>query len=176
MKNISLAVDEERSAAPLVDELREAGVTFVTGVADSAFKDLIAQLEETELERLYVLADREDNAVALAVGAYLAGRRPLVFMESSGLGNAIDALTSLAIVFETPLVLFIGWAGHEGRDVPHHNVIGEPLEPLLRTLGLPLVEVELDATPERTGAAVGEALRLAEEARRPAALLGIPAR
>ena len=162
--------------APLVHELREAGVTFFTGVADSAFKDLIAQLEETELERLYVLADREDNAVALAVGAYLAGHRPLVFMESSGVGNAIDALTSLAIVCGAPLVVFVGWAGHEGRDVPHHNVIGEPLEPLLRALGFPLVEVELDAPPERIAGAVGEALAHAESAGRPAAVLGIPSR
>jgi sulfopyruvate decarboxylase TPP-binding subunit len=167
-------VDETPAVAPLVDGLREVGVTFFTGVADSAFKKLIAELEATELEQLYVLADREDNAVALAVGAYLAGRRPLVFMESSGVGNAIDALTSLAIVCEAPLVVFVGWAGYEGRDVPHHNVIGEPLEPLLGTLGLPLVKVALDAAPGELAAAVGEALRLAESARRPAAVLGIP--
>lgn len=150
------------------------GITFITGVPDSAFRDLIAELERTELGGRYVLATREDNALALAVGAYLAEEQPLVFMESSGLGNAIDALTSLAIVYGIPLVLFIAWAGYKGRDVPHHNAIGEPLLPLLEALGIPTLEVELEGPLETISVAIQEGIANAKAINRPVAVLGIP--
>lgn len=159
----------------LVDAIAAQGITFFTGVADSGFKRLISELEASELGRRYVLATREDNAIALAVGAHLAGQRALVFMESSGFGNVLDALTSLAIVFEVPLVLFIAWAGYMGRDVPHHNSIGEPLEPILHALGLGTFRVGLEEPADAVAAAVGAALRDAEARRRPAAVLGVPA-
>lgn len=166
------------SSEPAHDTLTEAiiaeGISFFTGVPDSGFKQLIAELESQELGGRYVLATREDNAMAIAAGAYLAQQRPLVFMESSGFGNVLDVLTSLTIVYEIPLVLFIAWAGFKGRDVPHHNSIGQPLEDVLRSLDLDTVRVGLDDPPATVGRAVGAALRLAEERRRPAVVLGVP--
>src|SRR5207248_2009444 len=99
-----------------------------------------------------------DNAIALAAGAYLAGEIPLVFMESSGIGNAIDALTSLATVYGIPLVLFIAWAGYKGRDIPHHNVIGEPLQSILEALNIPTFTVHLRGTREAIAFAIQEAI------------------
>ena len=150
------------------------GITFITGVPDSAFRDFITELEYSEMNSKYVPATREDNAVALAVGAFLAGERPLLFMESSGIGNAIDALTSLATVYSIPLVLFIAWAGYKGRDIPHHNVIGEPLHSLLDSLGIPTFEVILGTSLEPVATAIHEALSCAESVNKPVAVLGIP--
>src|SRR6266566_1533705 len=154
--------------------LRSAGITFITGVPDSALGHFITELEQAELNRGYVLATREDNAIALAVGAYLAGEQPLVFMKSAGFGNAIDVLTSLVIVYDIPLVLLIGWAGYKGRDVPHHNVIGEPLLPLLGALDLPTLEVDLAGSLESIAVAIQEAVTRANTVGRPVAVLGIP--
>jgi sulfopyruvate decarboxylase TPP-binding subunit len=151
-----------------------AGITFITGVPDSAFQDLINELELSEMNRKYVLATREDNAIALAAGAFLAGECPLVFMESSGIGNAIDALTSLATVYGIPLVLFIAWAGYKGRDIPHHNVIGEPLLSLLSSLNIATFEVNLGATPETIASTIHLAVAHANVVRKPVAVLGIP--
>jgi phosphonopyruvate decarboxylase len=162
------------SGTELLDAIFAAGITFITGVPDSEFTDLISVLERAELDQRYVRATREDNALALAVGAFLAGEQPLVFMESSGIGNSIDALTSLAMAFGVPVVLFIAWAGYEGRDVPHHNSIGKPLRPLLEALRVPTFEVDLGMPPERIGAAVRAAVDAANDARCPTAVLGIP--
>jgi sulfopyruvate decarboxylase TPP-binding subunit len=168
-------VDHSASAeGTLTEAISAEGISFFTGVADSGFKRLVSELESRELGRRYVLATREDNAVAIAAGAYLARQRPLVFMESSGFGNALDALTSLAIVYEIPMVLFIAWAGFEGRDAPHHNSIGEPLEAILRALKLDMVRVGLEDSPAAIARAVGAALRLAEAGCRPAVVLGVP--
>jgi len=150
------------------------GVTFVTGVADSCFRELIAGLEREALDGRYVLATREDNALALAAGAALAGERPLVFMESSGLGNSIDALTSLLTVYRLPVVLLIAWAGYAGRDVPHHNSIGIPLEAILTALAIPFATVRFADPFATTAAAVAEAAERARRERRTVAVLGIP--
>ncbi len=152
----------------------ESGITFITGVPDSEFRTLIAELEATELQRRYVQATREDNAVALAVGAYLAGERPLIFMESSGLGNAIDALTSLADVYNIPLVLFIAWAGYKGRDIPHHNAIGKPLLSLLQDLAIPTFEVNLGSPSKAIASIIQQAATHANAISKPVAVLGIP--
>jgi sulfopyruvate decarboxylase TPP-binding subunit len=145
----------------------------VTGVPDSGFEVLIAKLDLDDFGGFYVPGCREDNCVALAAGAYLAGGTPLVFMESSGAGNIVDALTSLACVYEMPLVLFIAWAGYQGRDVPHHNAIGEVLEPALRLLGCQTLELPL-TDPARFAERLTEAVALARQTRGVVALLGIP--
>jgi sulfopyruvate decarboxylase TPP-binding subunit len=150
------------------------GVGFVTGVPDSVFDTLIAALETTELGGRYVPATREDNAVALAVGAQLAGLQPLVLMESSGLGNALDAVTSLAIPYQVPLILLIAWAGYQGRDAPHHNPIGEALPGILGSLQLPYESLATaDLVADLPAAATAAAVR-ARADRRPAAILVIP--
>ncbi|HZS77196.1 MAG TPA: thiamine pyrophosphate-binding protein [Ktedonobacteraceae bacterium] len=162
------------SDTSLSELLFASGITFITGVPDSAFRAFIAELECSEMNRRYVPATREDNAIALAVGASLAGEHPLVFMESSGIGNAIDALTSLASVYSIPLVLFIAWAGYRGRDLPHHNAIGEPLSLLLESLRIPMLEVGLKESLETIASTIQEAKRRANKERQPIAVLGIP--
>lgn len=161
-------------ASTYVDALKEAGVTSVTGVPDSGFADMISQLDADHFGDLYVPATREDNAMAIAVGAWLAGETPLVFMESSGFGNVLDVVTSLVNAYEVPLVIFIAWAGFHGMDVPHHNAIGKPLPAILDALGIAQVEVVLgDVDGFRIGLT-----RAVEQARRrkaPVALMGIPA-
>lgn len=158
-------------------EVLKTGITFITGVPDSEFKALISDLEQHELHRNYVPATREDNALALAVGAYLAGEKPMVFMESSGFGNTVDVLTSLVLVYEVPLVLFIAWAGYKGRDVPHHNAIGEALAPMLNALQIPFWEVVLDKQhSDQTVEVLATAQAAAVEQQRCVAVVGIPAK
>jgi sulfopyruvate decarboxylase TPP-binding subunit len=95
-------------------------------------------------------------------------------MKSMGLGNAIDALTSLAGVYELPMVLYLSWAGHAGRDVPHHNALGEVLEPVLTALRIPYTRQVIGRTGE-----LAEGMRRAVATARshggPVALLGVPA-
>ncbi|HEU4730030.1 MAG TPA: thiamine pyrophosphate-binding protein [Kofleriaceae bacterium] len=158
----------------LVAAIVEAGFRFVTGVPDSALAGMCSALDRQHRGQLFLPGTREDNCVALAAGAQLAGTTPMVFMKSAGLGTCVDALTSLVEVYRIPLVLLISWAGYAGRDVPHHNVIGEVLEPVLEALRIP-------ARPARLGdpADVARALRAAREAaerdRTVVAVLGIPA-
>src|SRR3954471_4765472 len=107
--------------------LCETGVSLYTGVPDSLLKDFCAYVTH-RCERLHlirhVIAANEGAAVALAAGHYLAtGELAVVYMQNSGLGNAINPLTSLVApsVYGIPLLMLIGWRGEPGsKDEPQH--------------------------------------------------------
>ena len=82
-----------------------------------------------------------DLAVALAAGYYLAQKSiPLVYMQNSGLGNAINPLLSLcdSDVYSIPLLVLVGWRGEPGvKDEPQHTKQGKVQLELLKALDIP---------------------------------------
>ena len=127
-----------------LEALKSRGFDFFTGVADSLVASLIDELGRDPAMG-YVPAVREEQAVGLASGAYLAGRWPCVLMQNSGLGYSLNALTSLNLIYKIPLLLIIGWRGFQGKDAPEHLVMGAHCRQILEGVGIP-VEV-----PEPTG-------------------------
>jgi sulfopyruvate decarboxylase subunit alpha len=121
-------------AGPFVDRLLAAGFDFFAGVPCSLVGPVIAEL--TARGR-YLGETREDAALGVAAGAYLGGRRPLVVMQNSGLGVSLNALGSLHILYELPVLLLITWRGYQGKDAPEHLVMGEVLPGLLELFGIP---------------------------------------
>ena len=116
--------------------LRREGFDFATGVPCSLIEGVLRDLE-TGRDMLYAPAAREDIAVGLAAGAWLAGRRPAVLMQNSGLGTSLNALASLSLMYGLPLLLIVTWRGHGGKDAPEHILTGTITEPLLALLGIP---------------------------------------
>ncbi|HYO14897.1 MAG TPA: thiamine pyrophosphate-binding protein [Thermoanaerobaculia bacterium] len=147
--------------------LQRAGLDFFTGVPDSTLQGLFAWLERSPD---YVRAASEELAVGLAVGAYLGGRAPAVLMQNSGLGRTVNALASLASLYRIPLLLVVGWRGHDGTDAPEHLLQGRATPALLDALEVPFVVLEAD----RAEADVGRAVALLRERRLPVGLLVRP--
>lgn len=150
-------------AVRFVDRLLASGFDFFAGVPCSLVKTVLAELER---RRLYLGEVREDAALGVAAGAYLAGRMPAVVMQNSGLGVSLNALGSLHLLYRIPCLLLVTWRGFEGKDAPEHLVMGERMPRLLTLFGI----------PHRTLAATGiegdvewAAVRL-KETRRPVAL------
>ncbi|MGH7383870.1 MAG: thiamine pyrophosphate-binding protein, partial [Candidatus Rokuibacteriota bacterium] len=124
------------TGAALAALLEAQGYDFFTGVPCSLISSLIATLEAHP--RLpYVPAVREDVAVGLAAGAGLAGRRPLVLMQNSGLGTSLNALVSLSLMYRLPALLLVTWRGHRGKDAPEHLLMGEISPALLEMIRIP---------------------------------------
>jgi sulfopyruvate decarboxylase subunit alpha len=117
-----------------VQGLQTLGVNFFTGVPDSILGGII---EELMTRRLYVPAVREDEAVAMAAGAYMAGKIPAVLMQNSGLGTSLNTLISLNMIYRQPCILLVSWRGFQGQDAPEHLVMGETMESLLDTMKIP---------------------------------------
>jgi len=128
------------------NKLVESGVGFFTGVPDSLLKDFCAYITSKTEEQNHIIAVNEGAAVALACGYYLAtGNIPLVYMQNSGVGNAVNPLLSLADaeVYRIPLVLVIGWRGEpDVHDEPQHIKQGKVTCSLLDTMGIPYSVLE----------------------------------
>ena len=73
---------------------------FITGVPCSELKETLKGIN-------YIPATREDEAMGVAVGAYLAGKKPLVFMQNSGLGMCGNAILSLLKPYDIKITLLI---------------------------------------------------------------------
>jgi phosphonopyruvate decarboxylase len=128
--------DSRVPGARFAEILEARGFDFFAGVPCSLIEDLVAVLERHP--RLpYVAAVREDAAVGVAAGAWLAGRRPAVLMQNSGLGTSLNALASLSLMYGFPALLVVTWRGHGGKDAPEHILTGEISPRLLDLLGVP---------------------------------------
>ncbi len=130
------------------DRLQENGVKFFSGVPDSLLKDICAYITDNVPHNNHIIAANEGNAVALAAGFHLAtGELPLVYMQNSGLGNAVNPLMSLTdeLVYSIPLLLMIGWRGEPGiKDEPQHLKQGLVTTDLLEAMKIPYVVLSDD--------------------------------
>ena len=124
------------NAAQFCDLLVKHGFNFASGVPCSILTDILIHLSDNN-DIAYIAASREDEALGIATGAYLAGKQPVVLMQNSGLGNSINALTSLDILYKIPILLVITWRGHEGNDAPEHLIMGKAMIDLLDDIGVP---------------------------------------
>jgi phosphonopyruvate decarboxylase len=121
--------------------LQSRGIGFFAGVPDSLLANFCSYVEDNSGERSHVIAANEGNAIAMAAGYHMAtGKFGAVYMQNSGLGNAINPLTSLADpeVYRLPMLLIIGWRGEPGvKDEPQHVKQGRVTIGQLELLGLP---------------------------------------
>lgn len=124
------------------------GVDFFTGVPDSLLKNICAYITDNVSERQHIIAANEGTAIGIAAGHYLAsGKLPLVYMQNSGLGNAVNPLLSLADekVYSLPIILMIGWRGEPGiKDEPQHKKQGEVTLDLLNAMQIPFVILDTE--------------------------------
>ena len=127
--------------ADFYKKLTSHGVEFFTGVPDSLLKEFCLCIDDSIVGDKHIIAANEGNAVALAAGYYLAQKSiPLVYMQNSGLGNAINPLLSLcdSDVYSIPLLVLVGWRGEPGvKDEPQHTKQGKIQLELLKALDIP---------------------------------------
>jgi len=152
------------TGADFLRSLLDTGFDFFTGVPCSLVKSLIATLEE---RGGYIPETREDAAVGLAAGAYMAGKQPVVILQNSGLGVCLNALASLSLIYHLPCLLLITWRGYQGKDAPEHLIMGEISPTLLDTLRIPYSVL----SPETVQDAIRWASDTLTQTHKPVALL-----
>ena len=123
----------------LIDILKKNNSNFFTGVPDSVLKELSSYLQNKDKKK-HIIASNEGSAVSLGIGHYLSTKSiPAVYMQNSGLSNALNPLISIAHqkVYSIPLILIIGWRGSPKiKDEPQHNVKGQITEQILKLLNI----------------------------------------
>lgn len=146
-------------------ELINRGYDFFTGVPCSIIGNLITNLTSRP-DVAYIPAVREDAAVGIAGGAYMAGRMPVVLMQNSGLGQCLNTLASLNLIYKLPCLLIVTWRGFEGKDAPEHLVMGRISEKLLDLAGIP----HFTLNPDNIKSFINHSYNLIAENKAPVAL------
>ena len=113
----------------LFDDLVKRGYNFFTGVPDSALKTFQDKIIMSQFDN--IIATHESQALAIAFGAELSGRKTCVYLQNSGLGNIINPITSLCAPFEIKPLLVIG----HRHTLPQHKIMGEVDEKILKLIG-----------------------------------------
>lgn len=130
----------------LYTSLQQAGVGAFYGVPDSLLKDFCAYVDDHGKPGEHIITANEGNAVAIAAGYHMATNKiAAVYMQNSGLGNAVNPLTSLAdpAVYRIPMLLIVGWRGEPGlKDEPQHVKQGAITPQQLDLLGVPYFLLE----------------------------------
>ena len=113
--------------------------SFFKGVPDSVLKEL-SKFLQNKSKNNHIIATNEGSAISIAIGHYLSTKKiPSVYMQNSGLSNALNPLISIAHpkVYSIPLILIIGWRGSPKiKDEPQHEVKGKITEKILKLLNI----------------------------------------
>ena len=121
--------------------LKKREIDFFTGVPDSLLKEFCLCIDDNVSKNFHIITPNEGNAVALAAGYHLGtGKIPLVYMQNSGFGNAVNPLLSLcdSKVYSIPMILLVGWRGEPGvSDEPQHIKQGDVQIDLIKSLKIP---------------------------------------
>jgi len=151
----------------IIQELKASGIDLVTSIPCDRMKGLFFRLPE---EFRHIGLTREEDGVGVSAGAYLAGARPLVAIQSSGLGNMLNALLSLTVAFGLPLPILASWRGGPDETIPAQVPFNRSLPGILSAAAIPFTVLS-----DRRGAdKIGSAIASAFEKRSPHVILARP--
>ncbi len=152
------------SPKEFVDALKNHGIKNFTGVPCSFFQAAINfVLDDPSLR--YTIVPNEGAALAFATGSYLGGSPSAVLIQNSGLGNLINPLTSLNMIYEIPALLFVSGRAYGVPDEPQHAVIGRSMGAMLDAIGIRHSDIPQDLALYEE--AVEEAVQWMNEKKKP---------
>lgn len=129
-------------------------VSQVSYVPDAGHKRLI-ELCHGDGEMAVVPLTTEEEGIGLAAGAWLGGKRAALLMQSSGVGNCVNAFT-LACNCGFPLLMLVTMRGEWGEFNPWQVPMGQATPEILRLSGMPSLRLERAEDAYATAAAAAK--------------------
>ena len=124
----------------LVIEINIKTVGYVTA---AGLTDLIKSCE-ADNDINAVVKTTEEEGIGLSAGAWLGGDKSAVLMQSSGVGNTVNAIASIITSCQFPLFMIVTMRGQFGESNPWQIPMGQAVAPVLKSLGVHVFEVETD--------------------------------
>ncbi|MFC1984286.1 thiamine pyrophosphate-binding protein [Chloroflexota bacterium] len=152
-------------AKGVVDELKKCNITHIVWLPDSEARFMYEALS-SQHEITLVQVCREGEAIAVAAGLILGGKKPVVLIQNTGFYESGDSVRGLALDLQLPLLLLIGYRGWR-HDAPITDSAAIFLEPNLDSWGIKhyLVETDEDVGKISTG------YQETQEANKPVAIM-----
>jgi sulfopyruvate decarboxylase beta subunit len=131
-----------RPEEELIAILKKHGIDFTASLPCEKIKTL---LEMAARDFPHLPLTREEEGVGICAGAALAGKRPALFVQSSGIGNMINALLSLTQFYELPLAIFVSRRGIYQEKIDAQFPMGQRLPGILSGAGIGWTEINSSA-------------------------------
>ncbi len=151
----------------IVEGFKANGIKLVCHVPDLVLEELILDLERDGSFQIFSVT-REEEGVGILSGAYMGGMKGALLLQSTGLGNSVNAFTSLCIPQQIPFLLVISPRGDLGEVNPFQVPMGRILDPLLDLLSIQHATLYRE---EEVRPMVDRACRTAYRANLPAGLI-----
>jgi sulfopyruvate decarboxylase subunit alpha len=119
-----------------------AGSRDVVYVPDNPLSHVLRVFEQQFRDVRLYLATREEEAFGIAAGLYLGGRQPTVMLQSSGLGNSLNAITSLLMPYQIPVLMVVSMRGDSGDWNAAQMPMGRAVRGIFESLGVPHTTIE----------------------------------
>jgi sulfopyruvate decarboxylase subunit alpha len=122
--------------------IHAAGSRDVVYVPDNPLSHVLRELDDRFRDIRLLLATREEEAFGIAAGLYLGGRLPTVMLQSSGLGNSLNGVTSLLLPYEIPVLVVVSMRGDAGEWNAAQVPMGRAVRSIFDAIGVPHATVE----------------------------------
>jgi sulfopyruvate decarboxylase subunit alpha len=159
--------DNVDSTDVIYNGLKEAGINFIVSVPCANLKKLLELVDEDE-DIKHVPVTREEEGFGICAGAYMAGMKPAILMQNSGLGNSVNVLASLNKLYKFPILMIISHRGTFGEGVYGQIPMSKATTKVLDSLDIMYHKVD---NPCEATATVKKAWNLAKISEEPIALL-----
>ena len=113
-----------------------AGSRDVVYVPDNPLSHVLRVFEQQFRDVRAILATREEEAFGIAAGLYLGGSLPTVMLQSSGLGNSLNALTSLLLPYQIPVLMVVSMRGDSGEWNAAQLPMGRAVRAIFDSIGV----------------------------------------
>lgn len=142
----------------LFRKFKDAGVELFTYIPDAGNARL-AELAEEDNETRLVLLTTEEEGIAVQAGADLVGKKSVLMMQSSGVGNCPNFL-SFVKGGNFPCLMMVSMRGDYGEQNPWQYPMGEATDAILEAMGILVIRVEhRDELEEAATAAANAAFK-----------------
>ncbi len=121
--------------------LKSNDVKLITYVPDKVLSPLIKVLHADPYFTVIAPA-REEEAIGILVGSYMGGLRGITLMQTSGFATVPNALASLAVPFQIPVVMMISERGTLGEFQVGQSIVCRTMRPVLTSLGIENFTIE----------------------------------
>ena len=138
----------------VIDILNKHGIPHVASVPCDKAKDLCFLLPD---HFDHIGLTREEDGIGVCAGLVLAGKRPAMFIQSSGLGNSLNAIMSLTKTYDLPLPIIASWRGVQDEVIPAQVPFNSAIPGILDATGIPYTIVRTRGEFGKIGDVVDDA-------------------
>ena len=119
----------------VVSALKANDVRLVTYIPDNVLSPLIQAVHDDPFFRVICPA-REEEAVGIVAGAWMAGLRGITLMQTSGFATLPNVLASMVVPYQIPALMLISERGTLGDHQLGQAIVCRTMRPVLQTLGI----------------------------------------